>query len=97
MRWRRTKQGGAVGQPSWESSLLGDPGAKFLCGKLGTGKERNGRPASVSADPPTTISSKLVSGSNPLRKAELLSEERERPNPTHEKLTKSREHLSQSR
>ena len=30
MRWRRDKTGDAVGRPSWQSSLLGDPGAKFL-------------------------------------------------------------------
>ena len=31
---RRDKSGDAVGRPSWRSSLLGDPGAKFPCGKL---------------------------------------------------------------
>jgi hypothetical protein len=30
----RDKSGDAVGRPGWRSSLLGDPGAKFLCGKL---------------------------------------------------------------
>ena len=44
------KNGDAVGRPRWRSPLLGDPGAKFLCGK-----------------------------------------------PTNEKLTKFRDHLSQSR
>jgi hypothetical protein len=28
------KSGDAVGRPSWRSSLLGDPGEKFLAGKL---------------------------------------------------------------
>src|SRR5467141_3299247 len=50
MRLRRGKSGDTVGRPSWRSSLLGDPGAKFLV-----------------------------------------------ENPTNEKLTKFREHLSQSR
>ncbi len=27
------QKGDVVGRPSWRSSLLGDPGAKFLCGK----------------------------------------------------------------
>src|ERR1700694_1288953 len=40
MRLRRDKNGDAVGRPSWESSFLGDPGAKFLRGKLGIGTER---------------------------------------------------------
>jgi len=34
MRLRRDKTGDAMGQPSWRLSFLGDPGAKFLCGKL---------------------------------------------------------------
>ena len=35
----------SVGRPSWRSSLLGDPGAKFLCGKLerGTKKEKSSK------------------------------------------------------
>ena len=45
MRLRRDKSGDAVGRPSWRSSLLGDPGAKFLCGKLerGTKKEKSSK------------------------------------------------------
>ena len=45
MRLRRDKTGDAVGRASWRSSLLGDPGAKFLCGKLGIGtkKEKRGK------------------------------------------------------
>jgi len=34
--WR----GDAVGRPSWESSFLGDPDAKFLCGKRGAGTKQ---------------------------------------------------------
>ncbi len=30
------KNGDAAGRPSWRSSLLGDPDAKFPCGKVGT-------------------------------------------------------------
>jgi hypothetical protein len=33
MRLRRDKTAHAVGRPSWGSSFLGDPDAKFLCGK----------------------------------------------------------------
>ncbi len=33
---RRGKTGDVVGRPDWRSSFLGDPGAKFLCGTLGT-------------------------------------------------------------
>ena len=33
MRLKKDKSGDTVGRPSWESSLLGDPGAKFFCGK----------------------------------------------------------------
>jgi hypothetical protein len=40
MRLRTDKNGDAVGRPRWESSFLGDPGAKFLRGKLGIGTER---------------------------------------------------------
>ena len=45
MRLRRDKAGYAVGRPSWRSSFLGDPGAKFLCGKLerGTKKEKSSK------------------------------------------------------
>ena len=32
-----------VGQPNRRSSLLGDPGAKFLCGKLGIGTKKEKR------------------------------------------------------
>ncbi len=40
MRMRRDKTGDVVGRPSWRSSFLGDPGAKFLCGKLAIGTKR---------------------------------------------------------
>jgi len=42
LRWR-DKAAYAVGRPSWRSSFLGDPGAKFLCGKRerGTKKEKS--------------------------------------------------------
>ncbi len=40
MRMRRDKTRDAVGRPSWRSSFLGDPGVKFLCGRLGNGKKR---------------------------------------------------------
>jgi hypothetical protein len=45
MYLRRSKTVDAVGRPSWESSFLGDPGAKFLCGKLrmGTKKEKRSK------------------------------------------------------
>jgi putative transposase len=45
MRLRRDKAGNAAGRPSWRSSFLGDPGAKFLCGKLerGTKKEKSSK------------------------------------------------------
>ena len=45
MRLRRDKAAYAVGRPSWRSSFLGDPGAKFLCGKLerGTKKEKSSK------------------------------------------------------
>ena len=45
MRLRRDKAAYAVGRPSWGSSFLGDPGAKFLCGKLerGTKKEKSSK------------------------------------------------------
>jgi hypothetical protein len=45
MRMRRDKTGDVVGRPSWRSSFLGDPGAKFLCGKLaiGTNKEKRSK------------------------------------------------------
>jgi hypothetical protein len=33
MRLRRDKAAHAVGQASWRSSFLGDPGTTFLCGK----------------------------------------------------------------
>ena len=33
MRLKKDKSGDTVGRPSWKSSLLGDPGAKFFCGK----------------------------------------------------------------
>jgi hypothetical protein len=45
MRLRRDKAAYAVGRPSWRSSFLGDPGAKFLCGKRerGTKKEKSSK------------------------------------------------------
>ena len=41
----RDKAAYAVGRPSWRSSFLGDPGTKFLCGKLerGTKKEKSSK------------------------------------------------------
>ena len=33
MRLRRDKAGDTLGRASWRSSLLGDPGANFFCGK----------------------------------------------------------------
>src|SRR5215467_8383716 len=33
MRLKKDKSGDTVGRPSWRSSLPGDPGAKFICGK----------------------------------------------------------------
>ena len=32
--WKTDKRGDAMGRPRWGSSLLGDPGAKFLVKKL---------------------------------------------------------------
>lgn len=45
MRLRRDKTGDAVGQSSWRSSFLDDPGTKFLCGKRerGTKKEKSSK------------------------------------------------------
>src|SRR5271165_3582035 len=45
MRLRRDKAAHAVGQASWRSSLLGDPGTTFLCGKRerGTKKEKSSK------------------------------------------------------
>jgi hypothetical protein len=45
MRVKRGKSGDAVGRASWRSSFLGDPGAKFLCGKLeiSTKKEKRSK------------------------------------------------------
>src|SRR5260370_6194653 len=45
MRLRRDKAAYAVGRPSWRSSFLGDPGARFLCGKRerGTKKEKSSK------------------------------------------------------
>ncbi len=42
---RRGKTRDVVGRPSCRSSFLGDPGAKFLCGKLeiGTKKEKRSK------------------------------------------------------
>ena len=43
MRMRRDKTGDVVGRPSLRSSFLGDPGAKFLCGKLAIGTKKEKR------------------------------------------------------
>ena len=45
MRMQRDETGEGVDRPSWRSSVPGDPGAKFLCGKLGIGtkKEKRGK------------------------------------------------------
>ena len=45
MRLKRKKTAYAVGRPSWGLSFLGDPGAKFLCGKRerGTKKEKSSK------------------------------------------------------
>jgi hypothetical protein len=45
MRLRREKAPHAVGQASWRSSFLGDPGTQFLCGKRerGTKKEKSSK------------------------------------------------------
>jgi len=40
MRLRRDKAAHAVGRPSWQSSFLGDPDAKFLCGKRERGPKK---------------------------------------------------------
>jgi hypothetical protein len=40
---RRDKTGEVVGRPTWRSSFLGDPGAKFLCGKLAIGTKKEKR------------------------------------------------------
>ena len=36
----RGKTGDAMDRPGWRSSFLGDPGAIFLCGKLGRGAKK---------------------------------------------------------
>ena len=36
----RGKTGDAMDRPGWRSSFLGDPGATFLCGKLGRGTKK---------------------------------------------------------
>src|SRR6516225_10145480 len=38
----RDKLGDAAGRPSWRSSLLSDPSAKFSGGKPATGRKTNG-------------------------------------------------------
>jgi len=43
MRMRKDKTEDVVGQPNRRSSFLGDPGAKFLCGKLGIGTKKEKR------------------------------------------------------
>jgi hypothetical protein len=40
MRMRRDKTEDVVARPSWRSSFLGDPGGKFLCGKVTIGKKK---------------------------------------------------------
>ena len=40
MRLRRDKAGDAMGRASWRSSFLGEPGATFLCGKVGRGAKK---------------------------------------------------------
>ena len=42
---RRGKTGDAMGQASWRSPFLGDPGTTFLCGKRerGTKKEKSSK------------------------------------------------------
>ena len=51
---RRDKTGDVVGRPSWRSSFLGDPGSKFLCGKLGIGTKKEKR-ASKKEKPVGTV------------------------------------------
>jgi hypothetical protein len=43
MRLRRDKTGDAVGRPRRESSLLGDPAAKFFCENGGQAQKRRNR------------------------------------------------------
>ena len=45
MRLRKDKAASTVGRPIWRSSFLGNPDAKFLCGKLerGTKKEKSSK------------------------------------------------------
>jgi hypothetical protein len=43
MRMRRDKTADVVGRPSRRSSFLADPGAKYLCGKLGIGTKKEKR------------------------------------------------------
>ena len=43
MRLRRDKAGDALGRATWRSSFLGDPGATFLCGKVGRGAKKEKR------------------------------------------------------
>jgi hypothetical protein len=40
MRLRRDKAGDAKGRASWRSPFLSDPGATFLCGKVGRGTKK---------------------------------------------------------
>ena len=42
----KTETGDAPGRPSWQSSLLEDPSAKFFCGNRARGKKENGRSCS---------------------------------------------------
>jgi hypothetical protein len=44
MRLKKEKTGDALGRPSWESSLLGDPGAKFFVNNGGTAQKEKNRP-----------------------------------------------------
>ena len=40
MHLRIDKTGDAMGRPSWRSSFLDEPSAKFLCEKLRNGKKK---------------------------------------------------------
>jgi hypothetical protein len=71
---KRDKRGNAVDRPSWESSLLGDPGAKFSVENRGQAqtkrkweKRKKRRPVETDGSHRADggIKSKLVSGSDP--------------------------------
>ena len=59
---RRDKTGDAVGRPSWRSSFLGDPGAEFLCGKLGIGKKKEKRSKKKERPVGTVVGNKSFTG-----------------------------------